>query len=69
MATETKASAVVAHAMAAQPQAGRGAYLRELLAYAAAGLAIIETPPEAAEALYRLADAVVEHYPIGGPTS
>ena len=37
--------------------------VRELLAYAAAGLAVIETPPAAAETLYRLADAVVERGP------
>lgn len=54
------ASAVVAGALAQRPAGQRGAYLRELLAYAAAGLAVIETPPAAAETLYRLADAVVE---------
>jgi hypothetical protein len=52
---------LVAGALARRPADERGAYLRELLAHAAAGLAVIEAPRAAAETLYRLADAVVEH--------
>lgn len=52
--------ATVAKALARRPAKERGAYLRELLACAAAGLAVIEAPKAAAETLYRLADAVVD---------
>jgi hypothetical protein len=53
-------SSTVAKGLTQRPAGERGAYLRELLAYAAAGLALIEAPRAAAETLYRLADAVVE---------
>lgn len=56
-------SATVAMGLAQRRSCERAAYLRELLAYAAAGLAVIEAPPAAAETLYRLADAVVERGP------
>jgi hypothetical protein len=56
-------SSTVARGLAQRPAGERSAYLRELLAYAAAGLAVIEAPPAAAETLYRLADAVVERGP------
>ncbi|HEY3695162.1 hypothetical protein [Phenylobacterium sp.] len=57
------AASMVASALSRRAAPVRAEFLRELLAYAAAGLAVIETPPAAAEALYRLADAVVEHGP------
>lgn len=39
----------------------RGVFLRQLLAHAAAGLAVLEGQREAVEVVYRLADAVVAH--------
>jgi hypothetical protein len=56
-------SATVARGLAQRRSCERATYLRELLAYAAAGLAVIEAPAAAAETLYRLADAVVERGP------
>jgi hypothetical protein len=54
------AASMVASALSRRAAPVRAEFLRELLAYAAAGLAVIETAAAAAEALYRLADAVVE---------
>lgn len=53
------AAALVSTTLARLPAARRGAYLRELLAHAAAGIVILEGDKAAAEAAYRLADAVV----------
>lgn len=52
-------SAVVARALAARRPAERSRFLRELLAHAAAATAILDGDAQAAESLYRLADAVV----------
>jgi hypothetical protein len=51
-------AAVVGNALARLPAAERAPFLRELLAHAAAGLVVIAGDREAAEAVYRLADAV-----------
>lgn len=53
------AATVVAAALACRKPAERARFLRELLAHAAAGIVVIEGEREAAEAVYRLADAVV----------
>jgi hypothetical protein len=52
------AAAVVAGALSRRRPRERPAFLRELLAHAAAGLVVIEGDREAAESVYRLADAV-----------
>jgi hypothetical protein len=56
-ATEN-AAAVVAGALSRRRPRERSQFLRELLAHAAAGLVVIEGDREAAESVYRLADAV-----------
>lgn len=53
------ASEIVASALADTPSHERGAFLRHMLAHAAAGIVVLEGSPAAAEALYRVADAVV----------
>jgi hypothetical protein len=52
------AAAVVAGALSRRRPKERPQFLRELLAHAAAGLVVIEGDREAAESVYRLADAV-----------
>jgi hypothetical protein len=52
------AAAVVAGALSRRRPTDRPQFLRELLAHAAAGLVVIEGDREAAESVYRLADAV-----------
>lgn len=53
------AFAAVAKLLDHQPPSNRSAFLRELLAHTAAGLVVLEGREKAAEAIYRLADAVV----------
>lgn len=53
------AALVVAEQLERCPRELRGGFLRELLAHTAAGLVIIEGDKKAAEACYRLSDAVV----------
>lgn len=52
-------AALVAGALSRRSPESRGAFLRELMAHAAAGLVVIEGEAAAGEAVYRLADAVV----------
>jgi hypothetical protein len=52
------AATVVAGALSRRRPKERPQFLRELLAHAAAGLVVIEGDREAAESVYRLADAV-----------
>ncbi len=54
------AAATIADALTSCPVAQRSTFLRELLAHTAAGLVIIDGEPAAAEAAYRLADAIVD---------
>lgn len=61
------AATLIARALDERPDASRGAFLRELLAYTAAGLVATEGHVEAAEAVYRLADAVVAKAADTGP--
>lgn len=49
---------VLVAALDARPEAERPAFLRELLAYVAAGLVVAEGEALASEAAYRLADAI-----------
>lgn len=49
---------VVAEAVTAHPVESRGAYLRELLTFAAAALVFTEGKRAATEAVYRIADAL-----------
>lgn len=51
---------IIADILAETPVEKRGQVLREVLAYAAAGLVALEGEREAAEAVWRVADAVVE---------
>lgn len=51
------AAELVAGALRARPPAGRGLFLRQLMAHALAGLTLIEGADAASEAAYRLADA------------
>ena len=53
-------SDVVARALRTLPPERRGPFLRDLMATAAAGLAATEGERQASEAVYRLADAMVE---------
>lgn len=53
------AAVVVSRALGKREAADRPLFLRELLAHAAAALVVIMDEREAAESLYRLADAVV----------
>lgn len=52
------AAAMVAGGLSRRRSRDRPQFLRELLAHAAAGLVVIEGDREAAESVYRLADAV-----------
>ncbi len=61
------AATLIARAVEDCPEASRAAFLRELLAHAAAGLVITEGHVETAEAVYRLADAVVARGADAGP--
>lgn len=54
------AAALIASAVGERPESERGLFLRELLAHTAAGLVVTEGSEKAAEAVYRLADAVVK---------
>jgi hypothetical protein len=60
------ASALVADALRDLPLIEHGRFLRELMAHTAAGLVASEGAVEAAEAVYRLADAVVDRAPSDG---
>lgn len=53
------AAAIVSRALACVPASDRPALMRELLAYTAAALTILESRPKAAETVYQLADAMV----------
>jgi hypothetical protein len=53
------ASKIVADLLVRQPPADRPRFLRDLLAHAAAGIVVIEGERAAAEAVFRVADAVV----------
>lgn len=53
------AASIVSREMIGRPKAERGSFLRELLAHVAAGLVVTCGSREAAEAIFRLADAVV----------
>jgi hypothetical protein len=54
------AAEVVAQALARRPPKERAEFLRELLTHTAAGLVVIDGNSSAAEAVYRLADAIVD---------
>ena len=51
------AAEVVAEALRLRAPAGRGLFLRQLMAHALAGLTLMEGADAASEAAYRLADA------------
>lgn len=53
------AAEIVADAMLGVPHEERSRYLREMLAHVAAGLVVVDGSRAAAEACYRLSDAVV----------
>lgn len=55
------AAGLVSAGLSACEAPDRPRFLRELLAHTAAGLVIVEGGRQAAEAVYRLADAVVTH--------
>ena len=59
-AESSLAAAIVARALRRPDLKDRGLFLRELMAHAAAGLALIEGERAAGEAVYRIADAVVD---------
>jgi hypothetical protein len=54
------AAAIVSRALRRPDLARRGLFLRELMTHAAAGLALMEGERTAGEAVYRIADAVVD---------
>lgn len=54
------AAAIVSRALRRSDLKRRSLFLRELMAHAAAGLALTEGERSAGEAAYRIADAVVE---------
>lgn len=54
---------VIADALLKQPLEVRGSFLRGLLAYAAAGLVVIEGKRPTCDALDRIADAIVRGQP------
>lgn len=54
------AVALLARELARREPARRAAFLHELMAHTAAAMVVIEGPRAAGEAVYRLADAVVE---------
>lgn len=56
-------STVVASALNGLPMETRGRFLRDLMATAAAGLTALEGNRACAEAVYRLADAVIADAP------
>lgn len=56
------ASQVVAESMIALPMKERAAFLRDLIAHAAAGLVVIEGGNNAASACYRAGHAVIKQY-------
>lgn len=58
---------VVAQALNGLPMETRGRFLRDLMATAAAGLTALEGNAACAEAVYRLADAVVSDAPAQPP--
>lgn len=58
MALGNDAAAAVAGALSRKRPADRPQLLREIMAHAAASLCIIEGEREAAESVYRLADAM-----------
>jgi len=51
------AAELVAESLRRRRPAGRGLFLRQLMAHALAGLTLLEGPGAASEAAYRLADA------------
>jgi hypothetical protein len=51
------AAELVAESLRQRRPAGRGLFLRQLMAHALAGLTLLEGPGAASEAAYRLADA------------
>lgn len=59
MAAPQDASKLVAQALHSRAAGDRPRFLRELLAHTAAGLVVLEGERAAAEAVYRLGDAVV----------
>lgn len=59
MSQAEDASALVARGLANRAPSERVEFLRELLAHTAAGLVVTEGNTAAAEATYRLADAIV----------
>lgn len=59
MAGKADPAAIVARELSLRAFDDRGRFLRELLAHTAAGLVVLEGEKEAAEAVFRLADAVV----------
>jgi hypothetical protein len=52
------AASIVSAALSRRKPTDRAQFCRELMAHAAAGLLVIDGDREAAEAVYRLADAV-----------
>ncbi|MFM1961048.1 MAG: hypothetical protein RL588_2565 [Pseudomonadota bacterium] len=56
-AAPPSAAEVVADALKRRAPAGRGLFLRQLMAHALAGLTLMEGADAASEAAYRLADA------------
>lgn len=54
------AADLVSRALRRADLSDRGRFLRDLLAHAAAGLTLIEGERAAAEAVYRIADALVD---------
>ena len=61
MARESDLAAdLVSRALRRPDLKARGVFLRELMAHAAAGLTLLEGEQAASEAVYRIADAVVD---------
>ena len=56
-ATPPTAAELVAESLRRRRPAGRGLFLRQLMAHALAGLTLLEGAGAASEAAYRLADA------------
>ena len=56
-ATPPTAAELVAESLRRRRPAGRGLFLRQLMAHALAGLTLLEGADAASEAAYRLADA------------
>lgn len=61
------AAGLVTAGLSACEAPDRSRFLRELMAHTAAGLVIVDGGREAAEAVYRLADAVVARAEESGP--